>query len=251
MKTFYRNIQLSVIALIIPVFLMECGKPDVKPAFSDPAYKTKLLLNDRFDQGLGNWMVYGLGRAETTTDSSLELATVSDTIGISVWSRLSFPENFQLEYDLFIQDTAGTHTVYFCAEGEEKDDFESDRPISTRMFNDFIRNRLNSYQIFVHCYDRTGKIHTGTKLRKNPGNLLLSGSPVDPCRDNRKYLIDVMKIGSRIKLFVDGEPVHDVRDRGGFGPVYSRGRIGFMIQGRAGAFRIQIDNVRVFELTPR
>jgi hypothetical protein len=251
MKLMHRNIQLFAIIIIISIFTIGCERPDVKPSFSDPAYKTKLLLDDRFDKGIGNWMVTGMGRAEITPDSSMELTVLSDTVGVAAWSRAIFPENFQLEYELFIRDTAGTHTVYFCAEEENRKDFESGNPTSPALFNDFIRNRINSYQILVHSFDRTGKFLSGTKLRKNPGNLLLSGSPTDPCRENRKYLMDVMKAGSRIQLFVDGTPVHDVRDRGGFGPVYSRGRIGFMAQGKAGAFRVVIDNVRIFELIPR
>jgi hypothetical protein len=251
MKLVHRNIQLLVITAIMSFFNIRCGKPDVKPVFSDPAYKTRLLLEDRFEQGLGNWMVTGTGKAETTADSGLELAVVSDTIGVAAWSKASFPENFQLEYEIFIRDTAGTHTLYFCAEEADQGLFQAGHLPSPAVFNDFIRNRVNSYQILVHCYDRTGKFLSGTKLRKNPGNLLLSGSTTDPCKDNRKYLIDVMKAGNRIQLFVDGTPVHDVRDRGGFGPVYSRGKIGFMIQGKADAFSVRIDNVRVFELIPR
>ena len=251
MKLMHRNIQIYVITVIISIFTIGCGKPDVKPTFSDPAYKTKLLLEDRFDKGMGNWLVSGMGKAETAADSALELAVVSDTVGAAVWSKASFPENFQLEYEIFILDTAGTHTVYFCAEQADQGGFQPDYLPPPALFNDYIKNRINSYQVLVHCYDRTGKFFAGTKLRKNPGNLLLSGSPTDPCRDNRKYLIDVIKVGSRIQLFVDGTLVHDVLDRGGFGPVYSQGKIGFMVQGKAGAFRVVIDNVRVFELIQR
>jgi hypothetical protein len=230
---------------------MGCGKPDIQPRYADPAYKAKLLLEDRFDKGMGNWIATGMGVAEITADSSLQLATVSDTIGVALWTKESFPENFQLEYDIFIQDTAGSHTVYFCTEPAEGETFRAENPPSPALFNDFIRNRITSYQVLVHCFDRTGKFMSGTKLRKNPSALLLSGSPADPCRDNRKYLMDVIKVGNRIQFFVDGTPVHDIRDRGGFGPVYSEGRVGFMVQGKADAFRVLIDDVRVFKLIPR
>lgn len=234
------------------VFLLSgCGKPEIQPRYADPAYKTKLLLEDRFENGLSNWFTTGAGKAEITADSSLEMAAVSDTIGIALWTRESLPENFQLEYDIFFGDTAGSHTLYFCAEPVAGESFEAGNPPSPERFNDFIRNRINSYQILVHCFDRTGKFQSGTKLRKNPSNLLLSGSPADPCRDNRKYLMDVIKVGSRIQFFVDGTPVHDIRDRGGFGPVYKEGRIGFMVQGKAQSFSVLIDNVRIYKLIPR
>jgi hypothetical protein len=247
----YRNIQLFVIILFVWIFTLACGKPEIQPKYLDPGYKTGLLLEDRFDRGMENWIVTGNAAASITADSSLSLAAVSDTVGSAVWTKESFPENFQLEYDIFIQDTAGSHTVYFCVEPAEGEKFEEKNPPPAELLNDFIRNRITSYQIFVHCFDRNGKALSGTKLRKNPSNLLLSGSPLDPCRDNRKYLLDVIKVGNRIQFFVDGSPVHDIRDRGGFGPVYTEGRIGFMVQGKAGAFGVLIDNVRVFRLIPR
>jgi hypothetical protein len=233
------------------IFISGCGKPEVQPRYLDPAYKTRLVFEDRFDRGIDSWTVMGKADAHITADSSLGLAVVSDTVGAAVWSKASFPENFQLEYEIFIRDTAGSHTVYFCVETAGGGKFPSDNPPSEDLFNDFIRNRITSYQILVHCYDRNGKALSGTKLRKNPDNLLLSGSPSDPCRDNRKYLLDVIKVGNRIQFFVDGSPVHDIRDRGGFGPVYTEGRIGFMVQGKAEAFGVLIDNVLVFKLIPR
>jgi hypothetical protein len=250
-RSMHRNIQLFVIMVFIGIFFFGCGKPEIQPEYLDPAYRTKLLLEDRFERGLDNWIVMGKAAVNITADSSLGLNAVSDTVGAAVWTKASFPENFQLEYDIFIRDTAGSHTVYFCVEPAGGETFRADNPPSEDLFNDFIRNRITSYQILVHCFDRNGKALSGTKLRKNPGNLLLSGSPSDPCRDNRKYLLDVIKVGSRIQFFVDGSPVHDIRDRGGFGPVYIEGRIGFMVQGKADAFRVLIDNVRVFKLIPR
>jgi hypothetical protein len=141
--------------------------------------------------------------------------------------------------------------VYFCAAAADGGSLDEQAPSPAGGFNAFMRTGLLSYQILVHAYETRTGTTAGTKLRKNPGNLLLSGSPVDPCRENRRYLVDLFKAGNRIRFFVDGISVHDVRDRGGFGPVYERGRFGFLLQGRAGAFRTALDDVRVYALVPR
>jgi hypothetical protein len=238
-------------AAAFALFSIGCGGSDIQPKLLDPAYKAKLVFTDGFDLGLQNWLVQGQGSVRVVSDTSLEMIPASDTSGVVVWSKPSFSENFQLEYEIFIADTPGTHLVYLCATGLDGEEFFENTMPPPEQFNDFMKNRLNSYQIYVHCYDRMGSAVSGSRLRKNPSNLLLSGNPSDPCKDNRRYLIDAMKVGSRIQFYVDGASVHDVRDRGGFGPVYMKGRIGLMVQGKAGAFRAFIKNVRVFKLIPR
>jgi hypothetical protein len=228
-----------------------CGGPELQPKLADPAYKAKPVFADSFDRGLENWFVTGEGRVTVNPDTALELTSGSDTSAVAVWSNRAFSENFQLEYRVFLPDTPGTHIVYFCASAPDGGILTPESFGTGGQANRFLKSVLFSYQIYAHAYDRSGQPHGASRLRKNPDNLLLSGNPVDPCRDNRGYWIDVIKVGNRIQYFVDGAPVHDVRDRGGFGPVYMKGQIGFCIQGRAGAFRAVIDDVRVFKLIPR
>jgi hypothetical protein len=228
-----------------------CGGPELQPKLADAAYKAKPVFTDSFDRGLDAWFVAGEGRATVTADTALELASGSDTSFVAVWSKRAFSENFQLEYRVFLPDTPGTHIVYFCASGPDGGILTPESFGTPGEANRFLKSVMLSYQIYAHTYDRSGQPLGSTRLRKNPSNLLLSGNPVDPCRDNRGYWIDVLKVGNRIQYFVDGVPIHDVRDRGGFGPVYMKGQIGFCIQGRAGAFRTVIDDVRVFKLIPR
>jgi hypothetical protein len=241
---------IGITAVSIP-FIAGCGKSDIRPKLSDPGYKAKLIFQDSFDEGLENWFFEGQGKAVLRPDSSLGLEAVSDTSGAVLWSRRDFSGNFQLEYEIFFLDTAGTHSVFFCAEDLDGKELRGDWISKSNSFNDYIRNLIQSYQITCHCYDRNGKPVSGSRLRKNPGSLLLAGSPTDPCKDNRMYVIDIIKVGNRIQFFSDGVLVHDVRDRGGFGPVYMKGQIGFYIQGKAGAFSAVLDNVRLFKLSPK
>lgn len=102
----------------------------------------------------------------------------------------------------------------------------------------------------MHCYTPNGQHNPGSKIKKYPGPYLLAKSPGDPCEENRGYLVDVVKTGSRIQLFVDNQKVHDLRDRGGFGQSYKEGYIGFLFQGASHAAML-VDNVRLFKLNPR
>ena len=89
-----------------------------------------------------------------------------------------------------------------------------------------------------------GEHHPGTKVRKNPGHMLLSRVVPDPCRENRPYLIEILKLGNRILFHVDGILIHDVRDKGGFGSAYDEGKIGFWVHGQGGTFKSTFDNIR-------
>jgi hypothetical protein len=233
------------------LFCMGCGKPGQQPHVPVAGYKARLAFSDGFELGLTNWTAEGKGTMATGMDSTLTVSPAEDTVGVVIWSRPDLPENFQIEYEAFIPDTPGTHFVYFCAGRADRKTIGQGDALSPAAFNDYLKNQLNSYVIACHCYDRNGHPVSGSRLRKTPGNLLLAGNPTDPCRENRRYLIDVVKTGSRIQFFVDGTVVHDVRDRGGFGPVYEKGKMGLAVQGRGDAFRCIFKSVRVFGLEPQ
>lgn len=228
-----------------------CSGPDIHPKLANSAYQAKPVFTDAFDQGLSEWFVAGEGLAVVNADTALELTCGSDTSFVSVWSRRAFPENVQLEYRVFLPDTPGTHIVYLCASDSAGQMLTPESFGAAGEAGRIQRSGLLSYQVYCHAFDRSGRSLGGTRLRKNPSNILLSGNPVDPCRENRSYWIDVLKVGSRIQFFVDGVAVHDVRDRGGFGPVYMNGQFGFAVQGKAGGFRAVIDDVAVYKLIPR
>jgi hypothetical protein len=241
----------AAVAALAVCFGAGCGGHEIQPKLANPAYEAKPIFTDSFDRGMAEWFVTGEGRAIVNADTALELSCGSDTSFTSVWSRRSFSDNFQLEYRVFLPDTPGTHIVYLCAADPAGETLTPETFGSAGEANRFQRSVLLSYQVHTHAYDRSGKPLGGTRLRKNPSNLLLSGNPIDPCRENRAYWIDILKVGNRIQCFVDGVAVHDVRDRGGFGPVYMKGHIGFSIQGKAEGFRAIIDDVRVFKLIPK
>jgi hypothetical protein len=236
--------------IAVAAMLAACGKTGPRPNLLIPGYASTLVFQDGFGQGLANWSVDGEASVSTTRDSTLVLSPVSDTTSAVVWARTELPDLFQIEYKVYIPDTAGTHDVYFCASRTDGVAIGEGGGLPSAGFDDILKTSLASYRVSCHCYDRFGRPVSGARLRKTPGNLLLAGAPTDPCRENRGYLIDIAVVGNRIQSFVDGVPVHDVRDRGGFGPVYQKGRLGLAVSGKPNAFRCMFKTVRVFKLTP-
>ncbi len=220
------------------------------PLVTDPAYRARLQFKEDFTDGLRNWYVAGKGDAEITGDSSLTLRLSPESNDLLLWSTQDHTGNFQLEYRITLPDTPGTHIVFLCAQGVRGDDVTRMQPPPASAFEQYVKDSVASYQISFHGYDPSGQHVSDSKVRKNPGNLLL-GAEMDPSRDNRDYVIDVLKIDNRIQCLVDGLPVHDLRDRGGFNAPYGSGKIGFYIHGRPGAFRAKIRHIRIFALTPR
>jgi hypothetical protein len=227
-----------------------CGRRE-KPLVQDPAYKTEILFKENFDGDLSRWYVMGQGLAQIVADSTLYLQLGPQSDYLVLWSNRDVTGNFQLEYTVRFPDTCGSHVVLFCAQGAGGKDITQMTPPLPETLETFFKDSIACYQASCHNYDAASFHMSNSRVRKNPGNLLLSSEGTDPCPDNRDYMIDIFKIDNRILIHVDGLLVHDLRDRGGFGPTYMTGKIGFMIRGRPGVFGVFIDRIRVYKLTPR
>lgn len=234
------------------LLLNGCGKSGTRtrPWMLYPGYKTIPVFGEDFDGDLREWFVEGEGEVVITEENRLLVAQGVEREGVVLWTKRDFSESFQLEYEVEIPDTQGMCIVVLCAQGVDGEDILTELPPRVGEFDEYVRGRIRGYSIAYHRYNADGSSIPGSRLRKNPGRLLLSHVDPDPCRENRHYFIDVVKIGGRIQFFVDGTLIHDVRDKGGFGPVYDDGKIGFQIWGMAGVFKIFLDNVRVFRLIP-
>ncbi len=242
------------IQLLLIFFLLAggggCGKRRISPAVELPGYKPELIFEDDFRLGLSNWFLGGEGRVGWTQDSTFQLNPGKDTLTTVLWSNQSFGDNLLIEYEIFFPNALGMHWVYFSQERLEGKSITEKALPSRETWNYFIRQELKGYEVGLHCWNSSGEFLGGSKLRKNPGGILLSGISFDPCQENRKYVIDVVKTGNRIRVYVDGILVHDVKDRGGFGPVYIKGQIGFGIRGKENAFYVLLNYVRIFQLKP-
>lgn len=244
-----RGIQFLLVLLFLG-WGWSCGKRRVFPAVELPGYKAELLFEDDFRFGLSHWFLSGEGRASWAPDSTFQLISGSDTLTTVLWLDQNFGDNIQIEYEIFFPNGLGMHWLFFCQEHIEGRPITQKRLPSKELWNYFLRNQLQGYEVEVHCWDSNGQFIGGSKLRRNPGRILLSGTSFDPCQENRKYVIDVAKTGNRIRVYVDGVLIHDVKDRGGFGPVYMKGQIGLGIRGKENIFYVLLHNVRIFRLKP-
>lgn len=253
LKTSSRGLPLLVImsTLWILIVSMHCTEmPDIPPRFAYAGYRADLVFIEDFGADLTEWAIEGKGEAAITPDSQLTVSVTDEEHGMVIWMRQDAPETFQLEYEVEIPETPGLNTVMICAHGTQEKDILKTSSARTGKFSEYSQGDVRSYQISYHCYSPNGGHDPGSKIRKNPGHILLSRIIPDPCIENRRYLVDVFKIGNRILFFVDGTPVHDIRDRGGFGPTYRSGKIGFWVHGAVGKFKTTFDHIKVYRLIP-
>lgn len=242
---------------ILSVLIGGCGQGSrVEPRHAVPGYNASLIFEETFDGALSRWTAEGLGQTEITDDGRLRFTgtpgaadSANTELDLVLWLRQEFGDSFLLEYEVEFPNTPGKGSVLFCAQDATGHDL-LDR---ARLHQNQLPNwgeTLQGYEISMHCYTPNGQHNPGSKIKKYPGPYLLAKSPSDPCEENRGYLVDVVKTGSRIQLFVDNQKVHDLRDRGGFGQSYKEGYIGFLFQGASHAAML-VDNVRLFKLNPR
>jgi hypothetical protein len=239
------------ILFIMSGLLTYCHRPDKSvPSLRCPGFRAHCIFSEDFTGPSSQWRAEGAGITRLTADSGLFIQPTLDSVGIMIWLNEDFNENYQLEYQIEFHDTAGLHLLFTSAAGLNGEDlFDIDREPCGR-YETYSQGNLNNYQISLHCYDAEGQNHASSRLRKNPGNILLSHMPTDPCSSNRNYTIDFIKIGKRLQLFVDGERYHDFKDKIDRNSLYEQGKVGFWFQGKPGRFSVMLRNIRVYKLIP-
>lgn len=215
-----------------------------------PGYTSRMIVDESYTENLTNWRIEGDGNVIVTPDGRMEITENAGSEGVMLWLDREFSGSFLIEYEVELPDTNGVNVLHFCAQSLPGKNFFQRSDERTGRIEDYGQGDLMSYQVAYHCYTPDGFHENGSRLRKNPGSLLLARKTPDPCRQNRFYLINAAKTGNRIQFFVDKEKIHDLRDRGGFGDVYSEGRIGFWIHGAPDHFTTYLNNLRVFDLIP-
>lgn len=231
------------------VIIISCSsKSDVQPRMIISGYRAELLFADSFNTDLSQWKIEGEGTAQIISEGKLSLSLKEGSKGAAFWALPEFKGDIQLEYKITMPDSNGLFITILCAHGLEGEDIFTELPLRNGELHDYSRGQIRSYHISAHCFTVEGEHKPGSKIRKNPGHLLLARSNIDPCSENRSYYVDVVKIGSRIKFFVDDVLVHDYRDRAGFGPVYTEGRIGIWFTGNPEKFSIELNDFKVFKI---
>lgn len=251
------NIIKIIIFIIFPLILCHlnsCSKKQKEfPWIHYPGYRTELLFCERFDGETDKWFIEGNGDISINDESRLSISLYPESQGTMLWIKEDFSGDFLLEYEVEFLNSDGTFITFICAKGIRGEDIIREFPSREGIYEEYIKGEMGNYQISFHSYDREGNHYNRSRIRKNPGNLLLSHVDFDPCKENRKYYIDILKISNRIQFYVDGENnlIHDVRDKGGFGAKYMDGKIGFWMQGLEGSFKVLLDNFRIFKIIPR
>ena len=239
------------ILVLMSGLLTHCHRSEESvPFLHYPGFRTHCIFIEDFAGPSRHWQAEGAGITRLTADSGLFVQPTIDSVGIMIWLDQDFEDNYQLEYQIDFHDTMGLHLLFTSVAGlNDEDLFDTDREPYGR-FETYTQGILNNYQISLHCYDPEGQHHASSRLRKNPGNILLSHVPTDPCQSNRNYTIDFIKIGKRLQLFVDGERYHDFKDKLDRDSLYEKGKVGFWFQGKPGQFSVTIRQVRVYKLIP-
>lgn len=225
-----------------------CNKNHIEPRFHYAGYSTQCVFSDAFEEGSKHWVVEGQGRVEAAENQRMALVSDSSDLGLVLWTAREFKGDFQIEYTVDFAETSGVHLIFLCASGANGEDIIEDLPPRHGELSEYANGQIQNYYIACHAYSAEGTHVDRSTIRKNPGKLLLSQVPGDPCPDARRYLIDIIKIGGRILFYVDGLLIQDVMDKGGFGPVYDHGRLGLWFQGNAVTY---LDGVAVYRLKPQ
>lgn len=241
-----KNILFATIC-ICAVMIWGCAKQQCTPDFKYAGYKTKCIYQEAFTDLDKEWFSEGSGSIHITTDHRLAIQPDSVDKGFVLWTEREFKGDFQVEYTIDFPESSGVHLIFLCAQGTDNKDLIHDMPKRNGMLNEYTNELMENYYISCHTYQEDGSHIEKSTIRKNPRRLLLSQTSSDPCRDARRYLIDVIKMGGRILFFVDGLLIQDVMDKGGFGPVYDKGHLGFWFQGNQ---TIYIDGLSVYQLKP-
>ena len=243
-----------ILYMLLALFCIPMGfgcrkAPKVQPRIQVMGYKPELVFEEVLNN-LDQWRKEGPGSVVISPDSEMVITDSSGNEGTAVWCLTDVDENFHLEYEIGFNDSSGLSLLFLCAAGIKYEDMFSDLPARNGSITEYANPPLRNYQISYHSFDE-GQHYNHTKIRKNPGNLLLSNIEEDPCIESRNYYINVIKISNRIQMYVDGQLVHDVKDKGAFGhSVYLDGKFGFWTQGWEKESTITIAHVRLFKLIP-
>jgi hypothetical protein len=233
------------------LFFSACSRKDSEqPRLDLPGYKAELLLKETFETGLSQWKVLGPGTAEILPGGILQATVPPGRDGMGLWLARPVKGSYLLEYEIEFEDTLSVHSLLLCAGGRKGEDLLSFAdPDSVGKIEYFTQGPVSNYQIQYHAFDSTGTPMERSRIFKNPGRMLLSHAGTDPCAENRNHAIVIVKIANRIQMSVDGNLIHDVRDKGGFGPILMQGTIGFWVPCASEPVSIRLKHVRLFKLS--
>jgi len=259
---------LGAAVLVLAAWLASGSSGGVAPPAASGAGKEeppegKLVFEDRFENGLANWVSEGPFLTDVK-DGRLHVKTTWEgrKVGEYLWCRKELPADFRVEYDFTPLSDSGFFLLFFCAQGVKGEDI-----LAPELFESYMNHATwQDYEDFdkytsppdrkhgsrIRCYHvsyRRGN-QANCNLRKNPGLNLIKTSDISQLLPKDKTVhVALTKKGGRILLTVDGRTFMDYTDAGAVdGAFYNGGKFGFrQVYESDGTYA----NVRVYDLTQR
>lgn len=154
----------------------------------------------------------------------------------------------RLEFDLSFSNSRGIGVFFIAARGLEGEDILKDLPKRNGKYNQYTKGKINSYGFSLYRFFPDGKHNPGTNLRKNSGFHRVNHIRPDPVmKANQTYRIRIEKVGDHLRLWVDGNLIHDWEDDGTHGATLKGGKIGFRIRGHRSCI-MYLDNIVIKSL---
>jgi len=214
---------------------------------------TRVLFEETFDGSeldLENtWLLEGSGSA-WVEDDRLILQEDSAGVGIVLWTRVDWPADMELSFDVSFGNNRGIGVFFFAARGSEGEDAFETPTHRTGDYEEYIHGDLDSYSLSLHRYFPDGTHNPGSNVRRNSGFRLLASAMPDPVLEaDRAHRVVIRKSGASIQVSVDGMVTHDVTDNE-FGAPLGAGKVGFRLRGDDSC-RMALDHVRISAVEAR
>ncbi len=186
------------------------------------------------------WHLEGQGSAQIEEG---RLALKDAGAGVVMWAKPDFPSDMRLQFDLSFSDNRGIGVFFIAARGVNGEDILKDLPKRNGKYKQYTKSKINCYGFSLHRFFPDGKHNAGTNLRKNNGFHLVNHVVPDPVmKANQTYRIIIEKDVGHLRLWVNGNLIHDWKDHGIRDAVLQGGKIGFRIRGHHSS-TMYLDNI--------
>lgn len=234
--------------LIIAIIFLSESESVYKDAEADTR-SDFLFYKESFDESQLDlthlWHFEGQGKAQIGNG---KLALQDEAIGVVLWNRQDFPSDVRLQFDLSFSNNRGIGVFFVAARGLEGEDILKDLPNRTGNYSQYIKGKINNYGFSLHRFYPDGGHNPGTNLRKNSGSHLVNHVEPDPVMNSsHTYHVSIEKDGTNLRMWVDGNLIHDWKDDGKNGAALGGGKIGFRVRGHPSCI-MYLDNIVINSL---
>ena len=188
------------------------------------------------------WHLEGHGNAQFNNG---KLALQDTGEGVVLWIKKDFPPELMLQFDLSFSNNRGIGVFFISAKGVEGEDILDALPERDGKYGHYTSGKINCYGFSLHRYFPDGRHNAGSNTRKNSGFHLVNHAEPDPViKDNQTYHVRIEKNGGWLRLWVDGNLIHDWKDDGTHGAILKDGKVGFRLRGHSSC-TMYLDNITI------